>query len=170
MRTVASPVAAEGLVLACCGEGGNGKYFAAVRTTPEAGSESRIAWERQTMLPYVPCPVIHNGLAFLWGDKGILLCVELQTGRELWHERIDGAFSGSPVCIEDRLYCVTETGEVVVIHAGPEFRELGRTSLNDGCHSTPAVANGHLYIHTFHALIAVKASLPPAATTATAAP
>lgn len=157
MRTVASPIAVDGLVFATCGEGGNGKYFAAIRTDLDIPIEQRIVYERKTMLPYVPCLITRDGLLFLWGDKGILVCLELQTGKEIWTERIDGAFSGSPICIEDRLYCVTEDGTVVVVHAGPEFRELGRTALGDDCHSTPAVANGHLYFHTFHRVLAIRA-------------
>lgn len=157
MRTVASPIVAEGLVFATCGEGGNGKYFAAAKIDPDADNATRIVYERKTMLPYVPCLVAKDGLLFLWGDKGIMVCLELTTGKEVWTERIDGQFSGSPVCIEDRLYCVTEDGVVVVLSAGREFRELGRTSLGDDCHSTPAIANGHLYFRTFHKLLAVKA-------------
>jgi|JI6StandDraft_1071083.scaffolds.fasta_scaffold26800_2 outer membrane protein assembly factor BamB len=157
MRTVASPIVADGLVFATCGEGGNGKYFAAAKIDPDADNATRIAYERKTMLPYVPCLVAKDGLLFLWGDKGIMVCLEIATGKEVWSERIDGQFSGSPVCIEDRLYCVTEDGIVVVLQAGPEFRELGRTALGDDCHSTPAVANGHLYLRTFHKVFAVKA-------------
>ncbi len=157
MRTVASPIAVDGLVFATCGEGGNGKYFAAIRTDLDIPIEQRIVYERKTMLPYVPCLITRDGLLFLWGDKGILVCLQLQTGKEIWTERIDGAFSGSPICIEDRLYCVTEDGTVVVVQAGPEFRELGRTALGDDCHSTPAVANGHLYFHTFHRVLAIRA-------------
>jgi outer membrane protein assembly factor BamB len=157
MRTVASPIVSDGLVFATCGEGGNGKYFAAAKIDPDADNTTRIVYERKTMLPYVPCLVAKDGLLFLWGDKGIMVCLEIATGKEVWSERIDGQFSGSPVCIEDRLYCVTEDGIVVVLHAGPEFRELGRTALGDDCHSTPAVANGHLYLRTFHRVFAVKA-------------
>ena len=158
MRTVASPVEANGLVFAICGEGGSGKYFAAINSDSSVDDSSRIVFERTTLLPYVPCPVAFDGLLFLWGDKGIMTCLELPTGKEVWSERIDGAFSGSPVCIENRLYCVTESGDVVVLHAGREFRELGRTSLGDASHSTPAVANGHLYIRTFRHVFAIKAT------------
>ncbi len=157
MRTVASPIVADGLVFATCGEGGNGKYFAAVKTNPGAPKDARIAFERKTTLPYVPCLIAKDGLLFLWGDKGIMVCLELATGNEVWSKRIAGEFSGSPICIEDRLYCVTETGEVVVLAAGREFKELGRTPLGDDCFSTPAVANGHLYLRTFRNIFAIEA-------------
>ncbi len=157
MRTVASPIVADGMVFATCGEGGNGKNFMAAKTDIAADSTSRIVYERKTMLPYVPCLIAKDGLLFLWGDKGIMMCLDLLTGAEVWSERIDGQFSGSPICIEDRIYCVTEDGIVVVLKAGREFKELGRTPLGDDCHSTPAVANGHLYLRTFRHIFALKA-------------
>ncbi|MEJ7591268.1 MAG: PQQ-binding-like beta-propeller repeat protein [Planctomycetaceae bacterium] len=156
-RTVASPVENDGLIFMVCGEGGTGKYFAAIQTDPAVSAESRIVFERKTTLPYVPCPVVHNGMLFLWGDKGILVCLELPTGKEIWSQRIEGGFSGSPVCIGDRLYCLTESGEVVVVRAADHFEELGRTALGEESHSTPAVANGHLYLRTFRHLMALKA-------------
>ena len=156
-RTVASPVASNGFVFMLCGEGGSGKYCAAVQTDPAVSAASRIVFERKTTLPYVPCPVVHNGMLFLWGDKGILVCLELPTGKEIWSQRIDGGFSGSPICIGDRLFCLTEDGEVVVVRAGDHFEALGRTSLGDGSHSTLVAANGHLYLRTFWHLMAIKA-------------
>ena len=128
-----------------------------MQSDPAVSDESRIVFERKTTLPYVPSPIVQNGMLFLWGDKGILVCLELPTGKEIWSQRIDGGFSGSPICIRDRIYCVTESGEVVVIRAGDHFEELGRTALGDDCHATPAVANGHLYLRTFRHLMAIKA-------------
>ncbi|MFN9718252.1 MAG: PQQ-binding-like beta-propeller repeat protein [Planctomycetota bacterium] len=157
MRTVGSPLIVDGLAFGTCGEGGNGKYFAAVRIDPDPNLKDRIVYERKTTLPYVPCLLENQGLLFLWGDKGIMVCLEATTGKEVWAQRIDGQFSGSPICIDNRLFCVTEDGIVVVLSAGPEFKELGRTKLGDDCHSTPAVANGHLYIHSFRHLFALKA-------------
>ena len=156
-RTVASPVESDGLIFATSGGGGTGKYLVALQSDPAVSDESRIVFERKTTLPYVPSMIVYDGMLFLWGDKGILVCLERQSGRELWSHRIEGGFSGSPICIQDRIFCVTESGEVVVIRAGDQFEELGRSALHDECHSTPAVANEHLYLRTFRHLMAVKA-------------
>lgn len=157
-RTVASPVESDGLIFVTSGGGGTGKYLVALQSNPTVSDETRTVFERKTTLPYVPSMIVRDHRLFLWGDKGILVCLEIPTGKELWSERIEGGFSGSPICIGDRLFCVTESGEVVVIRAGDQFEALGRTPLHEDCHSTPAVANGHLYLRTFQHLMALKAS------------
>lgn len=156
-RTVASPVESNGMIFATSGGGGTGKYLIALQSDPTVSDESRTIFERKTTLPYVPCMIVREDRLFLWGDKGILVCLEIPTGREIWSHRIDGGFTGSPICIGDQIFCVTESGEVVVIRADDHFEVLGRTALHDDCHSTPAVANGHLYLRTFRNLMAVKA-------------
>lgn len=158
MRTVASPVVSEGLLIAFCGTAGNGKYLMAVNSQIDAQGDSRIVFERKTQLPYVPTPVAFNELLFLWGDSGVLVCLEMPTGRELWAKRIANAtFSSSPVCIDGHLYGVSEDGEVFIVKASRDYELAGRVSLGQPCHATPAVANGHLYLRTFHKLLALKA-------------
>ena len=71
--------------------------------------------------------------------------------------RSGGNYSGSPLCIDGKLYGVEENGKVVVIEAGPKFNELGTTELGDGCHSTPAVANGRLFLRSFQRLKCLEA-------------
>jgi len=156
-RTVASPVESHGIVLATCGKGGQGKYMVFVDLNARS-EKDRIARDRRQRLPYVPTPVIWEGLAFLWGDSGVVSCVELPSGENVWTERVPGNYSASPVCINGHVYCVAEDGVVTVIEASRSFRLLGRTPLGDPCYSSPAVANRHLYLRTFHTLFAIQAN------------
>jgi hypothetical protein len=82
----------------------------------------------------------------------------MAAGRTIWVERIGGNFSGSPVCVDGKLYGVSENGEIVVLGAAPEFREYGRSPLGDGSHSSPAVANGRLYVRGFQRLVSLRAT------------
>jgi outer membrane protein assembly factor BamB len=161
-RTVASLCGDREIAVAYCGQAGNGKYLMAVDTTPNIAPEKRIRFERKTELPYVPTAVATDGLLFLWGDSGVMCCLDIQTGKEFWKQRLASvSFSGSPVCIDGKLYGISESGDVHVIQASTEYAVLGRTSLGEGSHSTPAVANGHLYLRTFNQLFALKAETPP---------
>lgn len=159
LRTVASPVYGDGLIMASCGQGGRyGVLQIAVDASdPSDASKQRIVWERKRQLPYVPTPVIYEGHLYEWGDEGIVSCVELKTGKSVWTKRIGGNYSSSPVCVDGKLYGVSEDGEVVVVAASTEFKLYGKTPLGDPSHSTPAVANGRLYLRTFHRLACLEA-------------
>ena len=92
---------------------------------------------------------------FAWGDGGIVTCLKADTGENIWMERAEGNFFGSPVCINGKLYAISGKGEVVVIEAADRFKLLARNDLGEPSHSTPAVAGGVLYLRTQSHLISV---------------
>ena len=160
LRTVASPVYAGGLILASCGQGGRyGVLQIAVDPSAKlAADKPRIRWQRKREIPYVPTPIVHGGYVFQWNDRGIVTCIDPKTGTDVWTKRVGGNYSGSPICIDGKIYCISEDGEVVVVGALPTFKLFGKTSLNDPSHSTPAVANGRFYLRTFHRLACLEAA------------
>jgi outer membrane protein assembly factor BamB len=158
LRTVASPVLANGLLIQSCGGAGKGKLLIAVDPHESAaGAKTRITYQREKTLPYVPTPIAYKGHVYLWNDDGVVSCIVAKTGRNVWTRRVGGGYSGSPICIDGKIYIMSEKGEVVVIAASPEFKLLGRTPLEDRSHATPAVAHGRLYLRTFHHLICLEA-------------
>ena len=158
LRTVASPVYADGLVIASCGQGGRyGVLQLAIDTRRNTDGASRIKWKRERLIPYVPTPVVFNGHLYEWNDEGTVACVNIENGEEIKRVRIGGNYSGSPICIDGKLYGISEDGKVRVISATPELKDLGTTDLGDPCHSTPIVANGRLYLRTYHRLAALPA-------------
>lgn len=154
LRTVASPVYGAGLLIASCGQGGRyGVLQIAIdpKTRDEQG-RPKVVWKREKLIPYVPTPIVYGDHLFEWSDEGIVVCVDLKTGQDVWSKRLGGKYSGSLLCIDGKIYGVEEGGKVTVIEAGPEFKELGTADLGDSTYSTPAVANGRLYLRTFSRL------------------
>lgn len=148
-RVVGSPLVTSGLVFGSAGTGGIGRQMYAVRPgDPSRGLEAEVVYELKGSLPYVVTPIACGGLLFSWFDKGVVTCLETATGEVLWRERIGGEYFGSPVCVNGRLYCISREGEVVVLAASREFKELGRVALGEASHSTPAVADGVMYLRT----------------------
>ncbi|MEZ6068429.1 MAG: PQQ-binding-like beta-propeller repeat protein [Planctomycetaceae bacterium] len=156
-RTVASPVAGNGVVIGICGQGGGGVKLVAVKPGQD-GQPASVAWELEKSIPYVPTPVVDGEYLYLWLDSGIVHCLNMATGETVWIERVGGKFSGSPVLVDGRLFCISEDGEVVVLAAGPEFQLLGRSPLDDESYSTPAVARGRMYLRGFNKLACLKAA------------
>ena len=159
LRTVASPVFGDGLLFASCGSGGVGKFMIAVDPNGhgEVG-ETHIKYERKRILPYVPTPIAYKKHTYLWNDNGVVSCVETATGKNIWTNRIGGNFSGSPICVDGNLYCLSEEGVLVIVAAKPEYKLLGKVELGDGSHATPAFADGKMYLRTFHRLACMDGS------------
>jgi outer membrane protein assembly factor BamB len=164
-RSVSSPVLAGDFITATCGEGAGGNYLVAIRPgDPKAGREPQRAYrvEQKEGAPYVPTPIAKGNLLFLWGDSGIVSCLDSRSGKVNWNKRVSGAsganFFGSPICVNDKLYCVSAKGQVVVLAASAKYELLARNELNDICHSTPAVAGGRMYVRTYGHLFSVGGS------------
>ena len=148
-RPVGSPIIAEGLILASCGDGGGNNSVVAVRPGTSNGQKPQLVYKvEKSLSPYVPSMIAYDDLVFGWTDRGIVCCFEAASGELVWKQRVGGNYSGSPVRIGDKLYCVSTDGDVLVIAAGRQFQLLAKNSLDDVSRSTPAVAGGIMYIRT----------------------
>jgi len=148
-RCVSSPLIADDVVIGTCGTGGGGSYVMAVRPGDLTSSGSaEPVWQMKKSAPYVVTGVALDKLAWFWSDAGIVTCLETATGHIRYQERVGGNYFGSPVWVEGRLFCVSTSGELVVIDASDQFKLLHRYALNELCHSTPAVALGRMFIRT----------------------
>ena len=66
-------------------------------------------------------------------------------------QRLDvsaSGFAASPWAYNGKLFALSEDGVAYVIQAGPEFKLLGKNSLDEMTMATPAVARGSLFIRT----------------------
>lgn len=162
-RSIGSPFTADGLVYGTCGFTGGKKFLAAIRpslsnsTAAGAAPLPDVSFRLDRTVNHMPTALAYNGLLFVWTDAGILLCVKADTGKTVWTERIGGNFSCSPICIDGKLYCVSDGGEAVVVAASEKFVELGRSTLPEGTSATPAVSDDVLYLRTFGKLLALPA-------------
>ena len=96
-----------------------------------------------------------TGSVYILSDLGVMTCVVAATGGPVWQKDLDARFYASPVCVNGRIYLVTRSGEVIVLKAGPEFKLLAKSTLPETSDSTPAIANGRMYIRTLNHLICI---------------
>ncbi|HYV33208.1 MAG TPA: PQQ-binding-like beta-propeller repeat protein, partial [Candidatus Binatia bacterium] len=147
--SVSSPLIAGDIILGSCGSGGGGNWVTAIKAgDAPTGRKAALAYQLKKSAPYVPTGVVLGDLAWLWSDGGIVTCLDAPTGAIRYQERVGGNYFGSPVWIDGRLFCVSTSGELVVLKASERFQVLHRFPLNELCHSTPAIALGQMFIRT----------------------
>jgi outer membrane protein assembly factor BamB len=162
--TIGTPVAGNGLVYVT---GGYPPVRPIYAIRPEAegdislqkGQESNqsIAWSNMTEGTYIPTPLLYDGYLFTLNINGVLSAYDPQTGKRAFRGRVGtgGAFSSSPVGADGRLYIASEDGEVYVISATPDMKQLAKNDMKEVIMSTPAISDGLIVVRTMGHLYGV---------------
>src|SRR5581483_9902625 len=93
--------------------------------------EAAAAWRIERAAPLVTTPLVKDDLLFLWSDEGIVTCADARTGEVHWRERVPGSYYGSPVWVNGHLYNTTRDGDVLVLAAAKEFKQVARNPLGE---------------------------------------
>ena len=157
---VPTPVFLDGLVVITNAHGSMRPIYA-VRTDAAGDiTESRagIAWSQDRAGNYMQTPLLHQGLAYLCFDNGVLSVYQLKTGERVYQQRLGGGtsgFSSSAVAAGGRLYITNEDGRTYVLSLGGEYKLLAENELGETVMATAAISEGVLYIRGRKHLFAI---------------
>jgi outer membrane protein assembly factor BamB len=157
LRFVASPVAAQGLIVVPTAKKGP-----VVAIRPDASGEIKAGssfelWRKAHGTPDVPSPLVHEGLVYLCSEKGVLTCMEARTGNQLYEKRLHTAlYRASPMYADGKIYLTARDGHFSVVKAGPSFELLAANELPDIFTASPAISKGRIYPRGYQTLYAIS--------------
>lgn len=156
-RSIASPVVAEGIVVAPYARGNS---LTAIRLGGSGDvTNSHIVWAKDSLGADVPTPVAVGGKTYVCGDKGTISCLDTKSGSVLWSGQTDKnrhAFSSSPVIADGKIYLTREDGTTFVIEQGNEFKVLASNPLeNEFVVASPVLVDGRILIRTAERLYCI---------------
>jgi outer membrane protein assembly factor BamB len=108
-------------------------------------SEAAVQWRFQKNVPYIPSPLIYQGLFYMVKAGGIFTALDAATGKVLKEGRVTGApgeYYASPVAAAGLVYVANMEGKVSVLKAGAAWEVLSVNDLGDEISATPALADG----------------------------
>ena len=145
MNASARPIYGQGLVFITNGMG----RMSAVRPEGKGAlPEKNIAWASKRGVPKKSSLILDGKLLFMVSDLGVASCVDAETGKAHWTERLGGNYAASPIFAGGRIYFFNEDGDIPVIEAGKEFKLLARNKLADGFMASPAISGNSLILRT----------------------
>ena len=154
-RTITGPTLNAGLVYATQGMRGP---LLAIKLDKTGKLESdAVVWKLNQGTADSACPVVWHDWLFFISDNGIAHCLEAQTGKLLWKERIPGDFKASPVAAEGRIYFLNLDGVCTVVKAGSNFEVLATNSIGEKTIASLAAADGKIYLRGDKSLFAIGA-------------
>jgi len=157
LRFVASPGAAEGIIV--CPTAKNGPVYAirADQAGDLTDSEAAIKWIRKKNTPDVPSPLILDDLVYLCRENGMLLVLDRETGEEVYMNRThNNRHRASPLYANGHLYLTARDGKITVVKTGREFEIVAQNDTDEAMSASPVIANGTIYLRTFDALWAIR--------------
>jgi outer membrane protein assembly factor BamB len=113
-------------------------------------SSGAISWEHAWDTPYVPSPLLYDGiLYFLKSNMNMLSCFDAATGKSYYSRQrlnnVQGVYA-SPVAAKDRVYVVGRNGVCVVIRHGTRMEILATNRLDDSFSASPVIVGKDLYL------------------------
>jgi outer membrane protein assembly factor BamB len=161
-----TPISAGGLiVIAAAGLGGQRPLVAIrpggrgdISLTSTESSNAQVTWSRPARGPFIPTPLVYQGILYVLANNGVLDAYDAATGEEIYRQRlpaVGNGFSASPVAADGKLYLSNEDGQVMVIAAGREFRHIATNSIPELLMATPALSNGVLYLRGVSSVFAI---------------
>jgi outer membrane protein assembly factor BamB len=139
-----------------------------ISLAPGTTTNAYIAWSHPTLAPYNPTPLVYGDVLYTLLDRGFFSAHDARTGREIYaRQRIASdatGFSSSPWAYNGKIFVMSEDGDTYVLQPGPEFKVLGKNSLNEMTLATPAVVDDSLIVRTASKLYRIsdrESSAPP---------
>ncbi|MBC8356847.1 MAG: PQQ-binding-like beta-propeller repeat protein, partial [Planctomycetes bacterium] len=125
-----------------------------------SGSDS-IIWSIDKGTPYVPSPVLYDGLLyFTQSNQGILTAVDSENGDiVIERSRLPGISNiySSPVGADGRVYFTGRNGTTLVIKHSGELEVLATNKLDDEFNTSPAVVGTELFLRGRKSLYCIEA-------------
>jgi outer membrane protein assembly factor BamB len=150
-NTIPSPVGENGLVIATSGY--NGNSLKAIRLADARGDiagTSALAWSLDRDTPYVPSPLLYDGVLYLLkSNSGTLSVFDAANGTPHYrNQRLQAmpTVLTSPVGADNRVYIAGAEGTTLVIRHGPKFEVLATNTLDDTFTASPALVDDEIYL------------------------
>jgi outer membrane protein assembly factor BamB len=111
-------------------------------------TDTHVAWRLSTHIGKYASPLLVDGLIYTAAEESFLTCLEADTGKVVYTERIGGKFAASPVHADGALFFFDQAGATKVVKPGRSFELLATNTLDDGLMASPAVSGRALYLRT----------------------
>jgi outer membrane protein assembly factor BamB len=112
----------------------------------KTGANPEVLWEAYDYLSDVPSPVATDKYLFVVTSYGLVACYDALSGELYWEHEFDNGFYASPILVDEKIYLLDRAGSMHIFKADKVFESVATSKLGEKSDSTPAFADGHIYI------------------------
>ena len=135
---------------------GPGHMYAIDGTKRGDISKTGTIWRNDEVNRGLAIVSIYDGVLYHCDLSGFLRAIDPETGKEFWKHDMDSQVWSSPYYVDGKVFMGDQDGHLVVFKAGKEKKIISTMDMGEAIYTTPAAANGVLYISTRDKLYAIK--------------
>ena len=110
-------------------------------------TKTHVKW-RAKQAPSMPSLITTDGKVYSVTDKGIMSCIDAESGKVLKKKRINGNYSASPLLAGGNIYLCSREGNVSIIKCDESLEDIGKQKFDAKLMATPAPVGNDLLIRT----------------------
>lgn len=119
-------------------------------------TNTHVKWIFEDEVPQIPTPVIVGERMYMVHDRGMVTCLDIETGNPVWKEKFNGNYNSSPVYANGNIYFFNIKGECKIIQPGDKFKLIAENSLGETVKSVPVFVRNKMIVRTEKNLIMIR--------------
>lgn len=119
-------------------------------------TDTHVKWIYEDEVPQIPTPVIVDNRMYMVHDRGMVTCLDIQTGKPVWKEKLSGNFNSSPVYAGGNIYFINVKGECTIIKPGDEFQIVAENNIGETVKTLPVFVRDRMILRTEKNLFLIR--------------
>lgn len=149
-NAIPCPVVEGNYVICMTGYQGYSAMAIPLTETGDISDSEKILWKKERGTPYVPSPLLYEGLLYYnQSNQSILTCLDAKTGEVAFGPERVGELSNiyaSPVGAGGHVYLTGRNGTTLVLERGREYKVTAVNKLDERVDASPALAGTQLFL------------------------
>ncbi len=161
-NAIPAPVVENNVVYCMSGYQGYSRLAIPLSAKGDISGSNTIIWSRRRGTPYVPSPVLYDGMLFFnQSNQAIWSCVDSKTGETILERtRLQDVsrIYASPVAAAGRIYITGRGGTTLVLRRSKKLEAVATNKLDDLIDASPALAGKQLFLRGSKFLYCIEES------------
>jgi len=128
-------------------------------------TDTHLVWKHARVVTDIPSALYHDGRLYLTTDRGMAVCMDGATGKNVWQDRLGGPISASPILAGDVILSTDELGTTHLFKTGMGYELVATNRLNDPVLASPALSGAYVFLRSKSHLYCIDGQTPVAPTT-----
>lgn len=90
---------------------------------------AEFVWQAEEATSTFGSPLAHNGHAYFVNRSGVLFCLDLETGKQIYAGRVKSSIWATPIGVGNNVYLFGKDGVTTVVDAGDSFDKKATNTL-----------------------------------------